>query len=115
MLKTLVKKCDVSRKYMTSGFVYEHLKSKKSSCSIDCVEKDIEKRKKIKRATIHKKLYYKNWKDIVYVVFDNQYVSLEDAKFIVDNFGQPNTNIKERIYDPSQPLYKIVNGIQVQI
>lgn len=51
----------------------------------------------------------------VYVIFDNQYVSLEDAEFIQSNFGNPTNLIKIADCNFQKPIFTINNGVQIEV
>lgn len=111
----MIKQCVSCQRKITLGFIYVANNKKNYFCSMPCVKKELRKKKKIKRALSKNILYFKNWRGTVFVVFDNQYNSLEAAEFILEKYGQPNTKIIEKQYDPLAPLYEIINDVQVEM
>lgn len=51
----------------------------------------------------------------VFIAYDNQYLNEENAKWIIDNFGNPCEQIKEVEYNENQPLFTIQENEQVEL
>ena len=51
----------------------------------------------------------------VFVVYDNQYIDLESAEYIVENHGNVLERIKVAEYNDKLPLFQVVDGEQIEI
>lgn len=109
-----IRTCSSCENFMVESYLHEGLSF--YYCSDACKDKSISKSEQ-KKLISDGTLYWTDWLDdsLVYVIFDIQYVSREDAEFIQSNFGNPTNRIKAAIYDYTRPVYRIRNGEQVQI
>ena len=108
------RKCTCCESFMVTGYTDEELGT--YYCSDKCLDKSVSKKEQ-HEAFEDESLYYTDWLDDtkVYVIFDNQYISLEDAEFIQKEFGNPSNKIKMLDYEFSRPIFTIVNNEQVEL
>lgn len=109
-----LRKCKVCNEYMLSGYLDENYFFH-YYCSKECLDKSLTKEEQ-ESGFEDDTLYYTEWHDSeVFVVFDNQYATLEDAEYIKENFGNCCTKIEVKTFDFDLPVFKIVDGEQVEI
>lgn len=110
-----LRKCKVCGDYMIQGHIEIAVACNYYYCSEDCLNKALTKKEQ-ESGFEADELYYTEWHDSeVYVVFDNQYATLEDAEYIKGNRGNCFTKIKVKTINLDLPVFKIVAGEQVEI
>ncbi|MFJ7954291.1 hypothetical protein ACIQZG_22575 [Lysinibacillus sp. NPDC096418] len=109
-----IRKCRICGDYMISGHIDED-NNFHYYCSKVCLDKVFSEEEQ-EIGYDNGTLYYTEWYDSeVFVVFDNQYAELEDAKYIKEKHGNSFTLIEVKTIDFNFPVFKIVDGEQIEI
>lgn len=108
------RRCTKCKCYMVEGFYNEE--NGTYYCTKTCLDSDVTSEDK-KEWVEEGALFWTDWLDEakVFTIFDNQYVSLEDAEYIQENQGNPTEKIAERDFDVNAPLYTLNKGVQIEI
>ena len=108
------RKCTCCNKFMVKGYTDEILAT--YYCSKKCLDSSVSKKEQ-REAFEDESLYHTDWLDdtTVFVIFDNQYIFLEDAEFIQKEFGNPSDEIKNSDYEFSRPVFTVENNQQLEL
>ena len=106
--------CTSCNKFMVIGYTNENLGT--YYCTKQCLDSSVSKKEQNEEFE-NESLYHTDWVDdtTVFIIFENQYISLEDAEFIQKEFGNPSNKIKVLDYDFSRPVFKIENNQQIEL
>ena len=106
--------CSSCNKFMLFGYTNEDEGT--YYCTKKCLNSSVSTKKQHEEFE-NESLYYTDWVDdtTVFNIFDNQYITLEDAEFIQREFGNPSNRIKVLDYDCSRPIFTIENNQQIEL
>ena len=106
--------CSSCNKFMVIGYTNENLGT--YYCTKKCLDSSVSKKEQNEEFE-NESLYHTDWIDdtTVFIIFDNQYISLEDAEFIQKEFGNPSNEIKKSDYNFSRPVFTVENNQQIEL
>ncbi len=106
--------CSKCGDYIVEGFMNEE--NGTYYCTEKCLESVVPPEDK-KEWIEEEVLFWTDWFDEakVYSIFDNQYISYEDAEFIKENHGKPSEIITVRDLNLNEPVFIVKHGKQIEI